>query len=231
MAKARPFIQYIKSLPWPDKDKWTEHEFEALERSLASMWPTEWRDQLGNVNVRGAGASNTPTWAVYRNTGGSTPAIYQWQFPSHATNSYEATFEFHIQHDYKPGSDLYIHVHWSQIVADPGAQAKFFFDVSYAKGHDQAAFSAPFNTSVTQATSSTQYQHMIAEVQLSASSPSATQLDSDDIEPDGVILVRMYRKSSDAGDTLTQDPFVHYVDLHYQVDRFGTKNKAPDFYL
>ena len=227
----RPFIQYIKSLPWPDKERWTEHEFEALERSLSSMWPTEWRDQLGNVNVRGAGASNVPTWTVYRDT------IYQWQFPNHASNAYEVTFEFHIQHDYKPGSDLYLHVHWSQKTVDTGGAAsapgvaEWKFDVSYAKGHQQAAFAAAITTSVTQTASSTQYMHNIAEVQLSATSPSASQLDSDDIEPDGVILVRLYRASSSANDTLDQAPFVHYCDLHYQVDRFGTKNKAPNFYL
>ena len=56
---------------------------------------------------------------------------------------------------------------------------------------------------------------MIAEVQLSATSPSASQLDSDDIEPDGLILLRVYRDPGDVADTLDQDTFVHFVDLHY----------------
>jgi len=225
----RPFIQYIKSLPWPDKDKWTEHEFEALERSLSSMWPTEWRDQLGNVTLRSSG-SNDPTFEVYQGS------LRGFQCRANPTRT-DFYFEFHIQHDYKPASDLYLHVHWSQIVVDSGGTAgapgtaEWFFEVSYAKGHQQAGFSTPITLSVTQAASSTQYMHNIAEVQLSATSPTATQLDSDDIEPDGVILVRLYTTVGAGSNTLNQRPFVHYVDLHYQVDRFGTKNKVPDFYL
>ena len=30
--------------------------------------------------------------------------------------------EFHVPHDYVPGSDLYIHVHWSQITVDTGGR-------------------------------------------------------------------------------------------------------------
>jgi len=71
---------------------------------------------------------------------------------------------------------------------------------------------------------------MLAEVQLSASSPSASQLDTDDLEPDGIILVRCYRDPGDASDTLNQVPFLHYVDINYQSAGIGTKQKAPVFY-
>ena len=186
-----------------------------------------WRDLIGEIVVKGSGLTD-PDWNTYRSN------IKQYQFKN--TGVTEVTINYHIQHDYKPGSDLYLHVHWSQIVVDTGGtagapgQAKWYFDVSYAKGHQQAAFSAPITTSVTQTASSTQYMHNIAEVQLSASSPSASQLDSDNIEVDGVIIVRLYRDPSDVADTLDQRPFVHYVDMHYQTDRISTKNKAPDFY-
>lgn len=72
---------------------------------------------------------------------------------------------------------------------------------------------------------------MIAEVQLSATSPSGSQLDSDDIETDGVILVRLYRDPADAADTLDQAPFVHYCDIHYQTTGIGTKQRnGPGFW-
>lgn len=225
----------------PQNVKANEGWLELLRRQLASALRdisdrvnaivyvrTGWNDLLGRLQIRTAGA-NDPSWSVYRGN------IRQFQFSQVQMN--ECWIEYHIQHDYKQNSDIYIHVHWSQSTVDTGGAAgapgvvKWYFDVIYAKGHNQQAFSAPITLSVTQQASSTQYQHMLAEVQLSAASPSASQLDSDDLEPDGIILVRVYRDPADAADTLNQNPFMHYCDIHYQIDHVNTKNKAPDFYV
>ena len=85
-------------------------------------------------------------------------------------------------------------------------------------------------STVTQTASGTQYQHMIAEVQISAATPGATQIDSDDIEVDGIIIARIYRNPGDAADTLNQAPYLFLTDLHYQSTNIATKAKAPDFY-
>ena len=178
-----------------------------------------WEDQIGEIEVRGSGANN-PTWAVYRGN------IRQYQFSNVIMN--EVWANFHITHRWAR-NDIYLHAHWSQNVADAGVAAKWSFEVTYAKGHNTAAFVAPISTSVTQNSSSTQYQHLIAEVQLTADSPSASQIDNQDLDVDALLLVRVFRDPTDPADTLTQAPFLHYVDLHFQCDRQGTKNKAPDF--
>lgn len=186
-----------------------------------------WADLIGEVTDRVGGAA-APTWAAYRGN------VYAYQFSNASTR--EAQLVFHVPHDYAPGTDLYIHAHWSQIVVDSGGPAgvpgdvRWQFDVTYAKGHDQAAFPAPITLGVTQTASGTQYRHMIAEVQLSAASPTASQLDSDDIEVDGLLLVRVFRDPGAAADTLNQAPFLHTVDIHYQSTGIGTKNKAPNFW-
>ena len=187
-----------------------------------------WRDILGEVKILSPGA-NDPTLAVFRDN------IRQFSFSNTVVN--EVFVTYHIPHDYVAGSDVYIHTHWSQNVVDTGGAAgapgavKWQYKVSYAKGHGQAAFPAAFVTSVTQTASATQYQHMLGEVQLSAAIPSATQIDSDIIEPDGIVLVRAYRDPTDAADTLNQVPFMHFVDLHYMTSNIGTKQKSPDFYI
>jgi len=186
-----------------------------------------WADLLAHIVVKAGPAD--PTLTVYQ---GSYRA---YAFSNAVTN--EVFLEFHIPHDLVPSSDIFIHGHWSQIVVDSGGAAgvpgaaKWSFDVMYAKGHQQAAFSAPITTSVTQTAGGTQYIHNIAEVQLSAVSPSATQLDSDDLEPDGIILVRCFRDPTDAADTLNQAPFLHFVDIHYRSTGVNTKQKAPNFYV
>jgi hypothetical protein len=186
------------------------------------------RDLLGEIKILSPGATD-PTLVVFRDS------IKAFSFSNVSTN--EAHFHFHIPHDYVPGSDIFIHTHWSQNIVDTGGPAgvpgdvKWQFEISYAKGHNQAAFPASFITSVIATASSTQYQHIISEVQLSSLAPSATEIDSSIIEPDGLIMVRGFRDPTDAADTLDQVPFLHYIDIHYQSTNMATKQKAPNFYV
>ena len=199
-----------------------------------------WKDQVGHIETRplaGGGATAIPDFIQYNGT------IYQYRFGTAAPNNHlhEAFFNFHIQHDYVPGTDLYVHVHWSQIVVDTGGAAgvpgvaKWYFDISYAKGFGTAggaadAFNAAITQSVTQQGSTTQYGHMIAEVAFSNAGGDATHIDRARFEPDGIVMVRVYRDPNDGADTLDQDTFVHEVDLHYQSTGVGSKQKSRDFY-
>lgn len=72
---------------------------------------------------------------------------------------------------------------------------------------------------------------MIAEVAFTNNGGDATHIDRNLIQVDGVIQVRIYRNPADVADTLNQDTFVHYVDIHYQSTNMATKQKAPNFYL
>jgi len=186
------------------------------------------RDLIGEAVVRTTPGGTDPTFAVFRDT------LKAYSFSNAVTQ--EIFSNYHVGHDYAAGTDTFLHVHWAQNVVDSGGAAgvpgavKIFFDVSYAKGHNQAAYPAIITTSITQTASAVQYQHMLAEVQLTAASPSAAQFDSDILEPDGIIMVRTYRDPTDAADTLNQVPFLFYVDIHYQSTNIGTKQKAPNFY-
>lgn len=184
-----------------------------------------WRDLLGEVTIRSPAVFIDPTLAVYR--GG----LRQYQF----TVNDEIQNTFHIPHDYVLGTDIHLHFHWSHIATTvTGGSVTWGTEVSYAKGHNQAAFSAPITATVQQNASTTQYQHMLAEGQLSAASPSASQIDTDNLEPDGVILIRTYLSIN--GITVSggavPEPFLHYVDIHYQSTGVtGTKSKVPSFYV
>ena len=178
-----------------------------------------WRDIIGNLYARAAGAS-VPTLAAYAGT-----AVYQYQFSNASTN--ELFIEFHLPHDYVPGSDIYVHAHWSQTTADSPNAVKWSFSALYAKGHQQQAFQNSVTTvTVTQACSATVRQHMIGEVQLSTSGA----IGGNALEVDGMILMRVWRDPADGADTATQAPFLHTVDLHYQSTNLATKGKAPDFW-
>lgn len=176
--------------------------------TLTPTWG--WRDLLGPINVRGSGAAD-PNWSVFRTN------INAYQF---SVND-ECWIDFHIPHDYVPGSDLYIHTHWAVTTAST-ANVTWGFDITYAKGHNQAAFPAKINTTVVQAGSGTAYQHMIAETIITG----GALLDAALIEVDGLILMRVYLSANATG----VDPFLFMADIHYQSTNIATKNKAPNFY-
>lgn len=180
-----------------------------------------WRDLLGAIRTRGVGATD-PNDATYRGN------IKGYQFDVND----EAWIEFHVPHDYVAGSDVHLHFHWSHNSAIvTGGTVTWGADLTYAKGHNQAAFPAPVNPTVIGTASTTQYQHIITEVQVSASTPSAVQIDSDDLEPDGLILARVYLGANNITSSgAVPDPFLHFADIHYQTTNIGTKQKAPDFY-
>ena len=184
-----------------------------------------WKDLLASVTVRGSGPTS-PSLTAYR--GGN---IDQFAFSS----GDEVMVEFHLPHDYAPGTDIYIHAHWSHNGTTITGNITWEHTFSYAKGHHQAIFPAEDTTSTTVATTdiatTPQYEHFIDEVQLSQTGGGASFIDSDDLEPDGLILVRT---ALTALPTITggspNEPFLHFVDLHYQANYIGTANKAPNFY-
>lgn len=165
----------------------------------------------------------------------SGPATYTPSFEDMVTDLPRYRFkvndrsyhEFHIPHDYAPGTDLYIHVHWVLNTAPSlGGTTTWEFGTTYAKGYSQQSFNQLKYLSVSQVASITPLVHHIAEVKLSVSGGSASQLDSIDIETDGLILVRTKLHANTCG----SDPFMLFCDLHYQSTNLATKNKNYNFW-
>lgn len=178
---------------------------------------------IGQLKTR-AGAAN-PTDAIYVGT------MRNLQF---AVND-EVTINFHIPHDYVPGSDIFLHPHWSHTATTvTGGSLTWGYEMIYAKGHNQAAFpGTSVSGTFTSPASITQRQHIITDYQISAASPSASQIDSDELEPDGILIVRFYLSANNitvSGGGVPA-PFVHFVDIHYQTTNLPTKQRAPNFYV
>lgn len=169
-----------------------------------------WRDMIG-VPVNRTGVTN-PTWTQI-----ATSPFFGYFFQLND----ELQFDYHIQHDYKAGTGIYLHAHW----LTDGTQTntcKWEFTYTYARGHNQANFNLTGTTvTVTEAAAGTPYRHMTSEI--------ATAITDATFEPDGIITVRL-RRVTNGGTNLTDKVFLRVADCHYQVDRFGTLNKAPNFY-
>lgn len=183
-----------------------------------------WRDIIGRVEPKATGAGS-PTRAVYA---GANLADYAFVLND------VCDFNFHIPHDYVPGSDLYFHVHWSHTDAvSITGNVVFTIYHAYAKGHNQANFPAEKTQTITYATTdlatTPQYRHRVDEVAITAGTATGALFDNDIVEVDGLILVTLKVTGMPTFGG-TGKLFIHTCDVHYQSNNMATKNKAPAFY-
>ena len=159
----------------------------------------------GEATIR-SGQGNPPTLQAI--DAGPNSVFYE-----HATSSNGTTdfyFSFHINHDYKLGSDIYFHVHHLNNNAGNNS-ATVAFTATATLAQLSYANENPYNPNskflsegtghgVTLATISHTYdadsvnRHVVSEVQLSSNGGSATTLDSSKINIDSMILIRLRRK-------------------------------------
>jgi hypothetical protein len=185
-----------------------------LTEEVPTGFRTGWRDMIGSPVVKGTGA-NDPTWTTFRS------GINAYSFSASAMK--EVWFTFHVDHDYKVLTDLFLHCHWSTAGTNTGV-VRWGFEYTFAKGHNQQNFPTTTKVYVEQAAQGTAYRHMVAEVAAIDAVPGAG------IEVDGLLMLRVFRDAAHPNDTCTDAAFLLTGDIHYQADRHTTPNKAPNFY-
>ena len=218
--------------------KWDNAKFPVIDKAsgngikIDTVTPTfGWRDLLGDQFAKNTGASK-PILAQYNG------AVEAWQFG----DGDEAFLTYHIPHDYVAGTDIHLHIHWSQTYDSvTGGTIDMRYTAIYAKGHNQVSGSVFGPATPITATFSSidindlngglnQYQHHLTEVVISAATGTLALFDRDDLEPDGVIELTFEMVTNSLTGVAVTDPFIHYVDIHYQSTNIATKDKVPDFY-
>lgn len=170
-----------------------------------------WKDLTSSITVRGSGV-NAPSWAAWLGN------MYAYSFS--ASTMQECWLEFHLDHDYAPDTAIHFHTHWLTTGTNTGT-CRWGFEYTHAKGHNQANFPATTTIYAEQAYQGTAYRHMITET---------TAVTITGLEPDSLILVRIFRDAAHVNDTLTDVAFLLTSDIHYQSTGIATKNKTPNFY-
>lgn len=178
-----------------------------------------WDDYLSSFNAGRAVGPNAPSFVAMRGS------INAFQFS--ATVMQELWLApIHITHSYKPNTPVFPHVHWCSPGTNTGV-VRWGVEYTLAKGHNQSSasvFPAPTTIYLEQAASGVAYTHQIIEA------VSAEAISSANIEPDTLILMRVFRDAAHANDTCTDAVFGLMCDMHYQKSYWATKNKSPDFY-
>jgi hypothetical protein len=173
-----------------------------------------WNDLVGNFTAANAGGTSPPSWANPGN------GMYAWLF----TAGDEIFIDYHVRHDYKLGTVAYPHVHFFvNSTMTSGQTITWRFAYVIAKGHSQgeSLTTVPINVDMIYTADGTEVagEHIVLE----ASIGQAFDL----LEPDSIIRARVELLSENA----TGSVFGSTADLHYQVDRTSTLNKAPNFYV
>lgn len=200
--------------------KWMFNFWDYFKSIKTKIFPGDngegWTDYLSSLSSGKTAGSSVPTWTTYRD------GIKGFAFAP--TGGDEIWISFHINHDFKVGTAIYPHVHWSPNTTNTGT-VRWGMEYTVAKGHQQSNFGASNTIYVEQTVgSANQYGHYIAE----ASDGDA--ISSSELEVDALVLMRIFRDGSHVNDTFPDSVFGFFVDLHVQVDRFSTLNKSPDFY-
>jgi hypothetical protein len=149
-----------------------------------------------------AGAT-PPTWTAWNGT------LYAPEFINAATTDLHGSFE--LLHDYKQGSDLDFHIHWSPSTTNAG-NCKWGLDFSIV--NIDGTFAAPTTITITPAASGTVLKHSLT---------SFGTISGAGLTIGAVIDFRIYRLGSDAADTFTGSAFLHNCGMHYEVDTMGSK--------
>jgi hypothetical protein len=183
-----------------------------------------WRDLTGDITPKTSGAGS-PTLSTI------TGDIRGWRY----SVGDDGDCVFHLPHDYAPGTDLFFHAHWTHNGTAISGSFEITVYASYAKGHQQASFSAQKVTTILDGglsigTAPTLH-HRIPEIQFTVAGGDTDKIDTNLLEVDGLILVHfdVVAIPTISGGA-SNEPFLLTFDIHYQSTCLGTKNKSPGFY-
>lgn len=174
-----------------------------------------WQDMLSEITPGLLVGANAPTWKAWN--GGLKAAAFD------PGTMNEIWFAAHILHNWKFGTPIFPHFHWTVLTNNLGT-VRFGLEFSAARGHSRGAFPVSQTIYVEQAYAGDiggRPTHMIAEVS------DAQALLTDQFEPDTLINFRLFRDAAHVNDTQTADVFIFYADCHHQIDQVVTTSRAP----
>ena len=172
-----------------------------------------WRDIIGQVLVRGVGATD-PAWTPI--AGGSAFSAFKFDVDD------LVWVIFHIPHDIVPGAGIHFHAHWIAGGTSTAA-VKWEWTYTYAKGFNQENLDTTGTVlTAEEAAAGSAYRHMVTETEAVAI-PGLT-------EPDGIVYVRLRRVTASPAADNADSIFLLTSDIHYQTTDASTIGRAPNFY-
>lgn len=168
------------------------------------------------------GGAISPNFTIFRN------GIYAYNFDGTGVLVEEAHFVIHILHDFRVGTTPTLHIHWGHNI-DSGVytagtqNVKWQVEYTVSRGYGVSSFASTVTLSTVQ-TASIQYRHHITNDDDMPLTAFASEL-----EPDSLILGRVFRDPADVADTFIHPAFLFQIDCHYQKGQTCTVERNRPF--
>lgn len=193
-----------------------EENLQQIQNSLTGtgrdLGEEGWKDNFANLTAAATG-SGSPSLQPFGPSGNAKQRRFGINDSVYVV--------WHIDHDIKPGSTCYIHVHWSSDGTDLDPVK---WEVSFTTATRDSMTSTdyfPTDTvvGIEDSSDGTAWRHNVSEDTVGLTIP----------EIDSLVIAEVKRVSPSSG-TNSDDVFGLFVDLHYQSDRDFTPSRSPDFY-
>jgi hypothetical protein len=178
-------------------------QFEADGTMVSVGAATVWNDIFIDGLSAIGGATDPPLFGAF--LGG----VWATSFSATAINSAHASFE--LQHDYKEGTDLEIHMHWSPATTNVG---NVVWGIEYTSANRLGVFPATTTVRTTVAAGGVANTH---------NSQNLVILSGTGVGIGHIIRFRLFRDGTNAADTFTGAAFLHRIGIHYECDTLGSR--------
>jgi len=181
---------------------------------------TVWNDLMVFPDATTKGGSNPPEWGTtfMKNAGGTSRGVYLWMFAPNQEE--ELHFTIQIPHNYKVGTDLHPHVHWTTVTGTPGSS-----NVVWGLEYTLISVAGTFpNTVIIKTTGliaacnppSGTGQHLISEF---------PPVSGTGLGISSILVCRLFRATGDTADTFPNDVGLLGFDIHYEQDTQGSREE------
>jgi hypothetical protein len=188
-----------------------------------------WKDLVGQIVPRTGGAP-APAFTAFR---GTNLLSYAFGAGDKIDN-----MTFHWPHDWVFGTDVYFHVHWGHNGTAISGNLVLNWYFAWSKGYTQSGQVFNSETNINQSISTPdvatypRWAHNISEFILTSDGGSATTLDRNLLEVDGLLCVALNVQTipTITGSATSNLPYIFMVDVHYQSTQMATKGRNIPFY-
>lgn len=180
---------------------------------------TTYTDLVVNPYVARNSGVSAPGWTLF-----CAPGIFTWEYLE--VDSKELFFTVQLPHDYKIGSRIFPHVHWSTTVALGTNRVMWELDyqwVDHLSPFSQSSFATVTGyTLAGPARSVVAYEHIITP--LGDGSPTGG-IDGTGKGISSILLCRLRRTATNINDNFAGSAFLLSFDFHYEIDSFGSNEE------
>jgi hypothetical protein len=173
---------------------------------------TVWEDIRTPVNAVKVSGTRPPTWTAFRGS-----EVLGFSDQNVAINEEEVFFSLQLPHNYKIGTDLYLHLHWVYSTNETATVVRWGLTYSWA------SLDTAFPIATTIYANTLPNSASGADIHRLTSFPLISGAGTSGVS--SMLVCRLFRNSSAATDNYTGSIYLLEIDAHYLLDSLGSSTE------